>query len=189
MESTDLGVVAGYDDRASGPSRTNDLDWVRAPSAPSGGAIGLSAASGVRESKYGSVPAVWNLDLDEIGPAFGQVVFSEAFPQTVRLDPNDGVPALIEVRASAKGVDGDVVFLYIVRGTFEEFRSYVNEQLLQPGSSIENPRPENCLNFHPLFSEASESRQTLPPHRAIEYTPAARGAQLQSVTPRVGPSV
>jgi hypothetical protein len=127
--------------------------------------------------------------LDEIGSAFRQVVFSETFPQPVRLDPNDGVPALIEVRASAKCIDSDVVFLYIVRGTFEEFRSYINEQLLQSGSPIENPRPENRLNFHPLFSEASESRQTLPPHRAFEYTPAAKGGATPIRDPGGGPSV
>jgi hypothetical protein len=65
--------------------------------------------------------------LDEVGSALRQIVFREAFPQPVRLDPNDGVPALIEVRASAKGLNGNVVFLYIVRGAFEKLGSYINE--------------------------------------------------------------
>jgi len=70
----------------------------------------------------------------------------------VRLDPNDRIPALIEVRASAECLNGNIVFFYIVRGTLKKLGRYINEQLLQPGSSIENPRPENRLNFHPLFS-------------------------------------
>ena len=154
MESTDLAVVAGSDDRASRAAQNGR------PCVGQGGhavrALGRRHRTdrGIlrRESKFGSVPAVWNLDLDEIGSAFRQIVFSEAFPQPVRLDPNDGVPALIEVRAAAECLDGDVVLLYIVRGTFEKFGSYINEQLLQSGSPIENPRPENRLNFHPLFS-------------------------------------
>jgi hypothetical protein len=87
-----------------------------------------------------------------MGSAFRQIVFSEAFPQPVCLNPNDRVPALIEVGASAKCLDGDIVFLYIVRGTLQELGRYIYEQLLQAGRSIENPRPEDCLNFHPLFS-------------------------------------
>jgi len=107
---------------------------------------------GRSESKFGSVSAVWNFDLDEMGSAFRQIVLSQAFPEPVRLDPNDRVPALIEVGTSAKCLDGDVVFLYIVRGALKKLGGYINEQLLQSGSSIENPRPEDRLNFHPLFS-------------------------------------
>jgi hypothetical protein len=57
----------------------------------------------------------------------------------VRLDPNDRVPALIEVRAPAKCLNGNVVFLYIVCGTLKKLGRYINEQLLEAGSSIENP--------------------------------------------------
>ena len=153
MESTDMPVVAGSDNRASGLLRTVEPILVRAtPSSVLGRRYRTGRSIGRSESKFGSVPAVWNLDLDEMGSAFRQIVFSEAFPQPVRLDPNDRVPALIEVRASAKCLNGDVVFLYIVRRTLQELGRYINEQLLQPGSSIENPRPENRLNFHPLFS-------------------------------------
>ncbi len=87
-----------------------------------------------------------------MGSAFRQIVFSEAFPQPVGLDPNDRIPALIEVRAAAKCLNSDVVFLYIVRGTLKKLGRYIYEQLLQAGRSIENPRPEDRLNFHPLFS-------------------------------------
>jgi hypothetical protein len=87
-----------------------------------------------------------------MGSAFRQIVFSEAFPQPVGLYSNDRVPTLIEIRASAKCLDGNVVFLYFVRGALKELGRYINEQLLQSGSSIENPRPEDRLNFHPLFS-------------------------------------
>jgi hypothetical protein len=86
-----------------------------------------------------------------MGAAFRQIVFSEAFPQPVRLNPNDRIPALIEVRASAKCLNSNVVFLYIVRGALQELGRYIDEQLLQPGSAIENPRPQDRLNFHPLF--------------------------------------
>jgi hypothetical protein len=110
--------------------------------------------------------------------AFSQIVFSQAFPQPVRLDPNDRIPALIEVRAAAKCLNGDVVFLYIVGGTLEKFGRNINEQLLQSGSSIENPRPEDRLNFHALFGETPDSRHALPCHSAHEYTPAAEGRQL-----------
>ena len=103
----------------------------RTPSACSGGAIGTGRGIGSRKSKFGSVPAVWNLDLDEMGSAFSQIVFSQAFPQPVRLDPNDRIPALIEVRSSAECLNRYVVLLYIVRGTLEKFGSNINEQLLQ----------------------------------------------------------
>ena len=145
-----MPVVAGSDNRASGLLRTDDLGLVRAT--PFGRRHRTSRGIARSESKFGSVPAVWNLDLDEMGPAFRQIVFSEAFPQPVRLDPNDRIPALIEVRASAECLNGNIVFLYIVRGTLQKLGRYINEQLLQPGSSIEDPRPENRLNFHPLFS-------------------------------------
>ena len=152
MESTEMPVVAGSDNRASGLLRTVDPAWQGDAVRVLGRRNRSGRSIGRRESKFGSVPAVWNLDLDEMGSAFCQIVFSEAFPQPVRLDPNDRVPALIEVRASAKCLNGDIVLLYIVRGTFQKLGRYIDEQLLQPGSSVENPRPENRLNFHPLFS-------------------------------------
>jgi hypothetical protein len=78
--------------------------------------------------KNRNVTPGWNHNPKWVIRALGLIVFAELLAKPVHLDAGNSILAGIEALGPAEDVNGDVVFLYLVRFALEVFGAKVLQQ-------------------------------------------------------------
>src|SRR5580658_2335793 len=110
--------------------------------------------------ELGRILAIWNRNPDSAVRFFTLVIFGQPLPEPVGLHSNDGIPLLVKVGRTPKGLHGNSVFFQVVRHAFEVLGREVDEQLLQPRRAAEGSRLKNRFDFLPLFEKASSDQHS-----------------------------
>lgn len=78
------------------------------------------------------------------------VVFGEPLSQAVRLNPDDGVLLLVEVGATAEGLDGDVVFLDRIGASLDLPLAHITKEQDKVRSAMQHVGPEDAVQRIPF---------------------------------------
>ena len=93
-----------------------------------------------------------DLDTKLVGCAiFVLVILLKAFPQAMRLYPDNGVATFIEVGTASERFHRNVVFLDLIRFLLESLFADVSQQDSQIRSPVENARRDYGLELFPGF--------------------------------------
>ena len=101
----------------------------------------------VFNDKLWDVLSLWNHDANIVVRSLGRIVVLQPLAQPVSLDPDNRILFLIEILPATERLDGDVVFLNLIRLTGEVSFADIYQEPFEAGSPSKDAGSQDRFQF------------------------------------------